>query len=66
MEVEVFPEINIDDKYKKISLKKTNVKVTDKEVKAALDDIQTKFTTFKEATKAAKVAKNDKVTINTQ
>ena len=66
MEVEVFPEINIDDKYKKISLKKTKVEVKDSEIKAALKDIEDKFTTFKEATKAAKVAKNDKVTINTQ
>jgi len=66
MAVEVFPEINISDDYKKISLKKTNVKVAAKEIKAALDDIQTRFTTFKEATKAAKVASEDKVTINTQ
>jgi len=66
MAVEVFPEINIDDKYKKISLKKTEVKVAAKEIKSALEDIEIKFTTFKEATKAAKIAKEDKVTINTQ
>jgi len=66
MEVEVFPEINISDDYKNIKLKKTDVKVTAAEVKNALTDIENKFTTFKEATKAAKVAKNDKVTINTQ
>ena len=56
MQVEVFPEINISDDYKNIKLKKTPVKVSASEVKAALDDIQTKFTTFKESTKAAKIA----------
>lgn len=66
MQVEVFPKIEISDEYKNIKLKKTPVKVTDKEVKTALEDIENKFTTFKESTKAAKVAKNDKVTINTQ
>lgn len=66
MEVEVFPNIEISDDYKNIKLKKQKVEVKAAEVKAALDDIQRKFTTFKEATKAAKVAKADKVTINTQ
>ncbi|MDQ7023890.1 MAG: trigger factor [Candidatus Gracilibacteria bacterium] len=66
MEVEVFPEITISDDYKKISLKKADVKVSAIEVKAALEDIETKFTTFKEAGKSEKVSKNDKVTINTQ
>jgi trigger factor len=67
MEVEVFPEINISDDYKKISLTKTDVKVSAKEVKAALDDIQARFTKFEETTKkTSKVVKGDKVTINTQ
>jgi len=66
MQVEVFPKIEISDEYKNIKLKKTPVEVSDKEVKAALNDIENKFTTFKEANKNAKVAKNDKVTINTQ
>jgi len=67
MQVEVFPEIKISDDYKKISLKKTEVKVSAKEVKSALDDIQTRFTKFEEVTdKKSKVAKGDKVTINTQ
>lgn len=66
MEVEVFPNIEISDDYKNIKLKKQKVEVKAAEVKAALDDIQRKFTTFKEATKASKVAKADKVTINTQ
>ena len=66
MEVEVFPNIEVSDDYKKITLKKTDVKVSTKEIKSTLDDIQTKFTTFKEATKTGKVSSNDKVTINTQ
>jgi len=67
MQVEVFPEIKISDDYKKINLKKTEVKVSAKEVKSALDDIQTRFTKFEEVTdKKSKVAKGDKVTINTQ
>jgi len=57
MHVEVFPTIEIDDSYKKISLKKKEVKVTAKEVKAALEEIETKFTKFEETTdKRSKVA----------
>ena len=67
MAVEVFPEITIEDSYKKITLKKKEVKVSAAEIKSALSDIETKFTSFKEVTtKTSKVAKNDKVTINTQ
>ena len=67
MAVEVFPTIEIDDKYKKISLKKKVVTVEAKEVKAALDDIQKRFTTFAENTdKKAKVEQGDRVTITTQ
>ena len=66
MEVEVFPEIAIEDAYKKISLTKKTVKVTAKEVTAALDDIQTRFTTFKEVEdKKAKLAMGDRATIDT-
>ena len=67
MHVEVFPTIEIDDSYKKISLKKKEVKVTAKEVKAALEEIETKFTKFEETTdKRSKVAVWDRVSINTQ
>jgi trigger factor len=67
MAVEVFPEITIEDSYKKITLKKKEVKVSAAEIKSALSDIETKFTSFKEVTtKTSKVAANDKVTINTQ
>jgi FKBP-type peptidyl-prolyl cis-trans isomerase (trigger factor) len=47
--IEVFPEIKIDNKYKKIKLKKNKNTVTDAEVKKALDEIETKFTKFEEA-----------------
>lgn len=63
--IEVFPEIDIDKKYKKISLKKTKISVSDKEVKAALSDIETKFTSFEEASKTYKSKMWDKVTIDT-
>jgi trigger factor len=66
MHVEVFPTIEIKDEYKKISLKKKVVKVAAKEVKAALDDIQKRFTTFQEVDKKSTVAQGDRVTINTQ
>jgi trigger factor len=67
MQVEVFPTIEIEDSYKKISLKKKEVKVSAKEVKAALEEIETKFTKFEEVTdKKAKVAKGDRVSIDTE
>ncbi len=66
MQVEIFPTIEIEDAYKKISLKKKEVKVSAAEVKAALDDIQTRFTTFKEVDKKSKAALWDRVTIDTQ
>ena len=66
VEVEVFPEVEIDDAYKKVSIEKTPVSVSAAEVQNALDDIQTRFTTFEkmeEATYKAKIG--DKVTIDT-
>jgi len=52
--IEVFPEIEIDKKYKKIKLKKAKISVTAAEVKAALGEIETKFTKFEEGSKATK------------
>jgi FKBP-type peptidyl-prolyl cis-trans isomerase (trigger factor) len=46
--IEVFPTIEIDSKYKKIKLKKTKISVSAAEVKAALSEIETKFTKFEE------------------
>lgn len=65
--VEVFPSIEIDSKYKKISLKKKKVTVTAAEVKKALSEIETKFTKFEEtSSKAAKLKMWDRATISTQ
>lgn len=63
--IEVFPEIEIDNKYKKIKLKKSKISVTAAEVKAALEDIETRFTKFEEASKATKAKMWDRVTIDT-
>jgi FKBP-type peptidyl-prolyl cis-trans isomerase (trigger factor) len=57
IEVEILPEVELDDKYKKISLKRQKVEVTDIELEAALTDIQTRFTVFKEVDVNAKVEK---------
>lgn len=64
-EIEVMPEITIDKKYKDIKLKAKKAKVTADEVKAALGEIETKFTRFEEASKATKAKMGDKVTIDT-
>ena len=64
--IEVFPTIEIDKKYKKIKLPKSKISVSAAEVKAALSDIETKFTKFEETTsKAAKAKMWDRVTIDT-
>jgi len=64
--IEVFPTIEIDKKYKKIKLIKSKVSVTAGEVKAALEEIETKFTKFEEATsKTTKAKMWDRVTIDT-
>jgi FKBP-type peptidyl-prolyl cis-trans isomerase (trigger factor) len=46
MSVEVFPEIEIQESYKKIKLKKTIFDVTDQEVEEELTNIQNRFTHF--------------------
>jgi len=46
VEIEVLPEVTIDEKYKKIKIDKTPVSVSAEEVQGALDDIQTRFTQF--------------------
>ena len=64
--IEVFPTIEIDKKYKKIKLPKSKISVTAAEVKAALAEIENKFTKFEETTsKAAKAKMWDRVTIDT-
>lgn len=64
--IEVFPEIEIDPKYKEIKLKKTKIEVYDSEVEQNLYEIQKKFTKFEEI-KEWYVSKIwDKLYINTK
>jgi len=61
--VEVLPKVEIDNKFKKIKLTRKKVEVKATEVKAALEDIEKRFSTFKETTKKSRMG--DKVTIDT-
>lgn len=65
MTVEVFPEIEIKNEYKKIKLTKTKFEVSDNEVEWSLTDIQKRFTKF-EVVNADYTAKmEDKLYVNT-
>lgn len=66
MHIEVFPEIEIDAKYKKIKLQKTKIEVSDSEVEQTLSEIQKKFTKFAEAKKTYTSKMWDKLYITTQ
>jgi FKBP-type peptidyl-prolyl cis-trans isomerase (trigger factor) len=48
IQVEILPEVEIDDKYKKISLKKKKVEITKEEIENAIKNIEVKFTRFEE------------------
>lgn len=64
--IEVLPTVEIDPKYKKIKIKKKKIEVGADEVKKAIEDIEKKFTTFKEVKdKRSKTSLGDKVTIDT-
>ena len=64
--IEVLPEVAIDKKYKDIKLKKQKISVSAAEVKAALEQIENKFTKFEEATdEKAKTKLGDRITIDT-
>jgi len=63
--IEVFPEIEIDKSYKKVKIKKTEVNVEDSQVDKALEDIQTRFTKFEKAEDDYKCVIWDRVTIDT-
>jgi FKBP-type peptidyl-prolyl cis-trans isomerase (trigger factor) len=65
-EIEVLPEVEIQDSYKKISIEKTPVEVKADEVNAALEDIQTRFTRFEKVEdQKAKAKMGDRITIDT-
>lgn len=67
IEIEVLPEVKIEKKYKDISLAKTKVSVNASEVKAALEDIEKRFTKFVETDdKKYKLKMWDRATIDTQ
>ncbi|MDD3646653.1 MAG: trigger factor [Candidatus Gracilibacteria bacterium] len=66
LHIEVLPKVEVDAKYKKIKLKKQKITVSDAEVKQALEDIEKRFTTFKEVSdKKSKADLGDRVTIDT-
>lgn len=66
MHIEVFPEIEIDAKYKKVKLPKTKIEVSDVELEQTLSEIQRKFTRFEEAKDGYLTKMWDKLYINTQ
>lgn len=67
LHVEVFPEITIDAKYKKIKIKSPKVKVEKDEVEKTLEEIQKRFTKFEETQdKKYEIQSWDRVTIDTQ
>jgi FKBP-type peptidyl-prolyl cis-trans isomerase (trigger factor) len=51
IQVEILPNVEINDKYKKISLKKKKIEVKKEEVENAIKDIETRFTRFEEDVK---------------
>lgn len=64
--VEVLPNVEIKDTYKKISLKKKEFSVSDEEVQNALSDIEKRFTKFEKTEDAEyKAALGDRVSIDT-
>lgn len=65
--IEVLPQVELDKKYKEVSIKKKRVSVTEKEVKEALNDIEKRFTKFEETEdKKVKLKMGDRATIDTQ
>ncbi|MBT3727335.1 trigger factor family protein [bacterium] len=48
--IEVFPNIEIDKKYKDIKLEKQKITVSKKEIDGAIEEIEKKFAKFEEAT----------------
>lgn len=66
IQVEVFPSVEVKDTYKKVKLTKEKLSVSAAEVKAALEDIETRFTHFHDVTDPkVKAAMGDKLTIDT-
>lgn len=66
LNVEVFPEVEVEKSYKKVKVKKTPVKVDDSEVEDTLKQIQTRFTKFEKASDDYTAKMWDKLYIDTQ
>lgn len=66
MKVEVFPDIEIKDGYKKIKLPKTKISVDNSEVEQAIKEIETRFTKFEACTAWETCDMWDKVWIDTE
>ena len=65
IQVEVFPVVEVKDDYKKVKLTKNKLSVSADEVKAALTDIETRFTHFHDADEKTKAKIGDRLTIDT-
>lgn len=63
--IEVLPIVNIEDWYKKISLKKKEVVVTEEDINNAINDIEKKFSSFQEIEWNVIAELWDKVVIDT-
>jgi trigger factor len=63
--VEVFPSVEVKDDYKKVKLTRKKLTVTADEVKAALEDIETRFTHFHDTDETHSAHMADRVTIDT-
>lgn len=63
--VEVFPSVEVKNDYKKIKLTQNKLSVSAAEVKAALEDIETRFTHFHDTDETHTAHMADRVTIDT-
>lgn len=65
IQVEVFPTVEVKDDYKKVKLIRKKLVVSAAEVKAALEDIETRFTHFHDTDEGHAAHMADRVTIDT-
>ena len=65
IQVEVFPSVEVKKEYKKVKLTRKKLTVSADEVKAALEDIETRFTHFHDTDAKHTAHMADRVTIDT-
>jgi len=65
IQVEVFPSVEVKKEYKKVKLTRKKLTVSADEVKAALEDIETRFTHFHDTDAKYTAHMADRVTIDT-